>query len=275
MPPPTSKPLEPTFGESGICVLESDHADDFRMTWTQHRFWKLLLVRTGSGQLQTRKSRGFLKAPTLVIIPPGLEHRLIDTPGSALRVYVLCIFYPFPCAKLEAFHAMRPTFFSLPSLVEETTDGLRRILLEQSHKPEELYYLETGIVSLLLSRLLREKPMNPTQIDTNHSIDRVKGFTRQLQTEFYTQDTIENAAQRCGLGRRRFTQLIKQATGCTWVQYRAKLRVEHACRLLHHTQRAVGSIAFECGFEEESHFYRVFRARTGKTPLAWRATERK
>ncbi|MEO8206303.1 MAG: AraC family ligand binding domain-containing protein, partial [Chthoniobacterales bacterium] len=83
MPLPTSKPLEPTFGESGICVLESDHADDFRMTWTQHRFWKLLLVRMGSGQLQTRKSRGFLKAPTLVIIPPGLEHRLIDTPGSA------------------------------------------------------------------------------------------------------------------------------------------------------------------------------------------------
>ena len=49
-----------------------------------------------------------------------------------------------------------------------------------------------------------------------------------------------------------------------------QLRVEHARRLLQQTHRTIASIAFECGFEDLSTFYRAFKREVGTSPRRWR-----
>lgn len=49
-----------------------------------------------------------------------------------------------------------------------------------------------------------------------------------------------------------------------------RLRLEYAVRLLTCSERSVTAIAFECGFEELSHFHHSFKASYGTTPLAYR-----
>lgn len=49
------------------------------------------------------------------------------------------------------------------------------------------------------------------------------------------------------------------------------LRVETARQLLIHTDRAVGEIALETGYHDQSHFTRHFRRLTAMTPGHFRA----
>jgi AraC-like DNA-binding protein len=41
-------------------------------------------------------------------------------------------------------------------------------------------------------------------------------------------------------------------------------------RLLKSTERTVLSVAFECGFDDLSTFYRAFKRETGVSPNHWR-----
>jgi AraC-like DNA-binding protein len=100
---------------------------------------------------------------------------------------------------------------------------------------------------------------------------RVAEYARGLAGTFYRETSIDAAAARLGLGRRRFTTLFREETGRTWLRAVRELRLEHARRLLRETERSVVAVAFESGFTDLSHFHRVFRESTGGvSPEAWR-----
>jgi len=67
-----------------------------------------------------------------------------------------------------------------------------------------------------------------------------------------------------------FSSLFKQSTGLTPYQYVTKCRIEKAKQLLVKTDIAIAEIALQVGFQNQSHFTRVFRKLTNITPKAYR-----
>ena len=106
------------------------------------------------------------------------------------------------------------------------------------------------------------------------SAARVANYAARLKTEFYASVSLDDAARSVGLGRRRFTELFRQVVGESWRRYVHRLRLEYAAQLLVTTDRSVTSIAFECGFEELSHFHHSFKTAYGGTPLTYRSRAR-
>ena len=103
------------------------------------------------------------------------------------------------------------------------------------------------------------------------SITRMRAYVDDLADHFFEASNLDAAAAGLGISRRRFTQLFRQVTSTSWLSYVRQLRVEHAKRLLGQTQRTVLSIAFECGFEDLSTFYRAFKREVGHSPNHWRS----
>jgi transcriptional regulator GlxA family with amidase domain len=68
----------------------------------------------------------------------------------------------------------------------------------------------------------------------------------------------------------RALHLFKKETGVTLSTWVARLRIDYAIYLMKNTDRSMADIAAECGFFDQSHFTKTFRALEGSPPLRYR-----
>ena len=78
-------------------------------------------------------------------------------------------------------------------------------------------------------------------------------------------------AREAGLSEAHFSRAFKKSTGFAPTQYQARIRMEHARRLLRETSRAVVDVGLEVGYASPSHFAQVFRREVGVLPSEYRA----
>ena len=67
-----------------------------------------------------------------------------------------------------------------------------------------------------------------------------------------------------------FARLFKQQTGNSPQDFVRKRRVEHASKLLYHTDRSIKQISEACGFSDRYYFTRVFTRIMGVPPAGYR-----
>ena len=63
---------------------------------------------------------------------------------------------------------------------------------------------------------------------------------------------------------------FKKATGKTFTKLVNEYRVVHATKLLSESQNSITDICFECGFNNFSHFNKLFKEFTGKSASKYR-----
>ncbi|QDS89580.1 HTH-type transcriptional activator RhaR [Rosistilla ulvae] len=270
-----TRPVEVTIPACGVFVLESHHAADFQMEPSRHPFTEIFHVMQGSGKIQIDHCHVGCQADDTIVIPPGCEHTIIDAPEFPLSLYGICI-----ATELYAWQGISPDWckagvrpinkLALPGI----RDALRRMLYEQSIPRQGSDLTIVGLTMQLLGTLAgnNAKAPPPRQPPTPlaGAAEAVAHYIEQLHGRFFEATDLDSAAAQLGISRRRFTQLFRQSTGQTWLQFLTDRRVEHACHLLKQTDRTIVSIAFECGFEDLSSFYRAFKRRLHVAPNKWR-----
>jgi AraC family L-rhamnose operon regulatory protein RhaS len=269
------RPVTEIFAPWGICVLESHHATGFQMPDTAHPFFKLMFVLDGAGAVVAARPAPLRKGD-VVVVPAGYRHRIEDDPQAALALIVLCV-------KMDVLkHAsdllpVTSKFRVLrsPALTLETRRALRQLFFEQSLNRNACASMMIGVVLQLLAVLSRAQHPRGSATDgagdaTGAPELRVIGYVKDLERSFCDNEKIDNVAERLGLSRRYFTRLFRKSAGTSWLNYVRNLRLKHAKQLLRSTDRSIAIIAFECGFEDLSSFYRAFKSVTGTSPQRWR-----
>ena len=92
--------------------------------------------------------------------------------------------------------------------------GLKRLLYEQSSEKPGWREMQVAWCGMLLVKLLRGRG----ETGEMKSIDRVRWYAEEMASSFYLNEGIDEAAERLGLSRRRFTQLFREVTGEPWLQ---------------------------------------------------------
>jgi transcriptional regulator GlxA family with amidase domain len=85
---------------------------------------------------------------------------------------------------------------------------------------------------------------------------------------------LHDVARECGVSRSHFARAFAISVGRPPHQWLLEQRVELARQLLGDTELSIGDVAARCGFADQSHFTRVFSARTGLSPGRWRRTRK-
>lgn len=81
---------------------------------------------------------------------------------------------------------------------------------------------------------------------------------------------LDDVAKSVNMSAFYFCKTFKKATGMTFTNYLARVRVEKVKNLLLNPHKRVSEAAFEAGFQSLSQFNRVFRRIAGQSPKAYR-----
>jgi YesN/AraC family two-component response regulator len=81
---------------------------------------------------------------------------------------------------------------------------------------------------------------------------------------------LEDVAKAVNMSAFYFCKMFKKATGMTFTDYLARVRVEKVKNLLLNPHKRISEAAFEAGFQSLSQFNRVFRKIAGEAPTVYR-----
>ena len=276
----TDKALPDNLPAWGVLALESHHSPAFTMEWRTHSFLKIVYVLHGNGIFHFGKRSQLFSAGDVVIVPPETANRIEDDPASASSLYVCCLatelldFDPsiikqfrIRCVRGDGHFANRVAslmrrMVHLQDRGNQINDGQFRSIAMVTEA--------MNLVQLVLQLKSRKRPPIADSNASQQS-EQIADYVAGLENDFFEATTIDAAAASVGMPRRTFTKLFCEHTGESWLQYVRRLAITHATVRLRETDTPVTSIAFECGFNDLSTFYRQFKSQVGVSPAAYRA----
>jgi AraC family L-rhamnose operon transcriptional activator RhaR len=268
-----SQPAYPPMPQVGILVFESHHSSNFTMEPRQFEFYKLCWIPVGRGWIEFGHSRLPIERDGLLFIPAGTEHRFVDNPTAPLTL-VFAHFSKQLVQESKAMHLLMPELnhrFNSPSpLIRLNSyrrgavrDTFKKMLVEQSRGGNAATaLLYAGLIDLLVCLLRSKSAKGTTSLSREQLLD---GTLDYIEEYFHTPIRVKDLAAMCNLSSRRYSDLFKQRTGMTIVKYIWELRMNYAKEKLRETGQ-IKYAAIAAGYNDVTHFYRVFKRMTGMTP---------
>ena len=106
--------------------------------------------------------------------------------------------------------------------------------------------------------------------DSDEHLNRVVAY---IAKEYNNPNlTVKLIANNVGLLPAKITQILREKKNCSYKQYLNAIRIAEAKRLLQETDRNIVDIAGKVGYNNVTHFNRIFKETEGVTPRQFRAT---
>ena len=135
---------------------------------------------------------------------------------------------------------------------------LHQRLLEANTEPERIHFIETFLLTTLEERTKK----------SGQKLNIVNDVMRELRHKEAIEN-IDTIASRYGISSRYLQKLFLQYTGLTPKLYSKIHRFQHSLRLVTKKDTPLTSIAYDCGYFDQSHFIREFKSFTGHTPSSY------
>lgn len=104
-------------------------------------------------------------------------------------------------------------------------------------------------------------------VDIENEQRQLNSFLDYINSNFYNPHlTLEQVSRQTGINQRRIAASIQESFGCNFKTYLNRLRINESKRLLMESELNRGEIAFKVGFNNQSHFNRVFKSLEGISP---------
>ena len=118
-----------------------------------------------------------------------------------------------------------------------------------------------------------EHKQKPTGLGTT-SVEKVERMAYFIARNYTQRLTVEQIAQNVDLHPNYAMELFRKTLGTTLIDYIQHHRVTHAQRLLVTSDDSILEVALRSGFNSLSRFNVAFKARSGRTPSAYRRNHR-
>ena len=145
-----------------------------------------------------------------------------------------------------------------------------RIVEELSEKKEHYRLIVYSLMSELFALLLREEiNQDKSRVSPLEGIKRASLIAPALSKIFADYDkriTVDELANLCKISKYHFCRMFKEEMGVTAVQYITRYRIALAEAMLKDEEKNVDEIAYQCGFDDLSYFYRCYKKIKGHSP---------
>ncbi len=272
------------FAEEDVSISVYD-IDDQVLSDGLHRHDRdeVLLVTNGTGEWRLGNLEGVFRPGSLSYVRAGMLHAFcsIGEAGEQVRVSAVALHFPqetLPKTFLELKEAtvVREFFERVGSgafVQLRAFDRIRARLNTILGSQGMLRIARTHALFDLMAQV------DGWQVTVYHKLShrllsdraRLSAVYRYVERRFKERVSRDDLARWVGMEANSFSRFFHRASGQTFGDYLAVIRVRHAARLLG-LQRGVSiaRIARDSGFRNLSAFNRQFRKRLGVTPAAYR-----
>ena len=247
------------------------HPSGYFFTWEKGRVLKeyqINYITEGSGIFETSTDQFQVVPGSVLILHPGMWHRYRPDQNTGWNEHYIGFNGSF-CLKLfndVFFQSAKPVlyigfqesilkhFFEIIQLVKDEKSGHQQVCAANT--------------ILMLSKILS---VIRNQEFAGKTIERtIRKACLYLRENVNTNVNIENLATELNVGYSYFRQMFRKYTGIPPTQYHLSLRIQKARELLVSSEMTIKEIANELGFESYFYFSRIFKDKTGKSPLEYR-----
>lgn len=265
-----SSPRAVDFPAHGLFALESPHSAHFYMEERSWPFHKLCWIAAGKGSVQSGTQTTPVSMGEFFWAPKDVPHRFVDQPDAPMTLVVVCVrpmvFDSSLAAAelLESFLSLqRPLqVLHLPKYARERIrDDLRTLLVEQHLRKPGWAAATISVFFQLLVTLTRVIP----QRDQDNLRDHFLNTVAYIDENFFRNLRTVDLAGMCKVSERTYSGLFRKRMGMTVTDYIRECRINYAKERLLETGN-IAYAAYESGFSDLAHFYRVFKKSEGVPP---------
>ena len=278
---PSFEKISPSFGSSILVKQHNKEVQNNTAFWHFHPEVELVYVNQAQGKRHIGNHLSYFNNSMLILIGANLPHngfvdRLTSTGKETIVQFKLDI--------------LGNTFYNIPEMVninklfERAKKGILfkpETKKKVGPKIEQLVELEGMSRVILLLEILHD-----LSLANDYSLLNADGFAfetepqdsekidiifKHVNNNFKRHISLDEIADKVSMTTPAFCRYFKKATGKTFTKLVNEYRVVHATKLLQENQSSITDICFECGFNNFSHFNRLFKEFTGKSASKYRS----
>lgn len=152
----------------------------------------------------------------------------------------------------------------------DAIETLARLMVGEVSEPSKHALFGESLVGSIVAGLLDVSGQGAEQPNGRLTQAQMNKLVARMDRPSNCRLTVAEMAEIVGLSESWFSNVFKQTTGKTPLQWQLAKRIEHAKRLLVESDLAVADIAAQLDFSDQAHLTKVFRQIAGDTPAAWR-----
>jgi len=277
---PTLEKISPNFGSSILVKKHTEFLKEIKAFWHFHPEIELVYVNKGKGKTHIGNHLSYFNNSQLLLIGANLPHNgftdRLTTNGSETLVQ----FKP---------EFLGDTFFEIPEmkpihiLFEKAKKGIvfgvktkQKLGVKIEKLTEKKGFKQVLILLEILHTLSKSEDYTilnadgfafEAQAQNNNKIDEIFKY---INENFNQHISLDEIAGLVSMTVPAFCRFFKKSTGKTFTKLVNEYRVVHATKLLSESQSSITDICFECGFNNFSHFNKLFKEFTGKSASKYR-----
>jgi transcriptional regulator GlxA family with amidase domain len=104
----------------------------------------------------------------------------------------------------------------------------------------------------------------------NHDDAEILKTQEFIENNYQEKFSVDQLAEKFGIGRRSFERRFKKATNNTVVEYMQRVKIEAAKRSFETSRKNINEVMFDVGYTDTKAFRTIFKKITGLTPVEYR-----
>lgn len=256
-----------------IPKIENIGLFDLSLTHTNNQFTKKRLVKTFEIELPIND--GGLTFIDDKVYPTEKDRLICAKPGQWRYSKA-----PFSCQYIH----LTPSESEICDLLSGTPDTIKldndskipslfdKIILEYArslHNFTLSFYIKLfKLFNEIQSKIITLE--NNKLKDGNISIKPVEKALNYIDLNYTMNITLDDISKAASLSPSHLHKLFSESLGMTPFEYMINRRIKKSMQLLTITNYSISEIASSCGFTDQSYFGKIFKAKTGYTPLNYR-----
>jgi len=277
---PSFEVVEPSFGSSFYYSKYVENANNKAHLWHYHPEIEMVFVNGGAGKRQIGSHISYYTDGDLILIGSNLPHcGFTDTNTGNKNETVIQM---KPDFLGNDFFGLQETKCIL-ELFDKAKGGIafgattkelvgQRIEMMEDQLPFERLLTLLNILKELENandyRILNATGFSmEMQLQDN---DRINMVFNYVKDHFLEEISLESIAEMSSMTVPSFCRYFKKITKKTFTRFVNEYRVVHASKLLAEKQTSIANISYESGFNNFSHFNKLFKEFTGKSASQYR-----